>query len=43
MALIINDGPTGRDRVKLPICVLAGVWELFSNPEAVYTGHREKE
>jgi hypothetical protein len=40
MALIINDGPSGRgNRVKLPSCVLAGVRELFPDPAAVYTGH----
>lgn len=42
MALIINDGPSGRgNRVKLPTCVVAGVRELFPDPKAVYTGHRE--
>jgi hypothetical protein len=44
MALIINDGPSSHgNRVKLPNCVLAGVRELFPDPAAVYTGHREKE
>ena len=42
MALIINDGPSGRgNRLKLPNCVLMGVRELFPDPGAVYTGHQE--
>jgi len=44
MALIINDGPSGRGiRVKLPGCVLHGCRELFPDPDAKYTGHREVE
>jgi hypothetical protein len=43
MALIINDGPSGRgNRVKLPSCVVSSVRELFSDPASVYTGHVEK-
>jgi hypothetical protein len=43
MALIINDGPSGRgNRVKLPSCVVSGVRELFPDPVLVYTGHVEK-
>ncbi len=43
MALIINDGPSGRgNRVKLPSCVVSGVRELFPDPASVYTGHVEK-
>jgi hypothetical protein len=42
MALIINDGPTGRgNRLKLPTCVLSGVQGLFPNLESNYTGHCE--
>ena len=44
MALIINDGPSGHgNRVRLPNCVLTGVRELYPDPGAVYTGHREKD
>jgi hypothetical protein len=44
MALIINGGPSGSgNRLKLPTCVLTGVRELFPDPEAVYTGHKERE
>jgi hypothetical protein len=43
MALIINDGPSGRgNRVKLRSCVVFGVRELFLDPASVYTGHVEK-
>ena len=43
MALIINDGPSGRgNRVKLPSCVVSGVRGLFPDPASVYTGHVEK-
>ena len=42
MALIINDGPCGvGNRLKLPQCVLVGVRNLFPDPQAVYTGHRD--
>jgi hypothetical protein len=44
MALIINDGPSGHgNRVRLPNCVFTGVRELYPDPGAVYTGHREKD
>jgi hypothetical protein len=44
MALIINDGPTGKgNRLKLPTCVVSGVRGLFPDPESNYTGHREME
>jgi hypothetical protein len=43
MALIINDGPSGRgNRVKLLSCVVSGVRELFPDPASVYTGHVKK-
>jgi hypothetical protein len=42
MVPIINDAPSSRgNRMKLPNCVLAGVWGLFPNPEAVYTGPKD--
>jgi hypothetical protein len=42
MALIINDGPSGRgNRLKLPQCVVDGVRNLFPDPGAFYTGHKE--
>jgi hypothetical protein len=44
MALIINGGPTGYGiRLKLPVCVVDGIRELFPDPDAVYVGHKEKE
>jgi predicted metal-dependent RNase len=44
MALIINEGLSGHgNRVRLPNYVLAGVRELFPDPAAVYTGHKEKD
>ncbi len=42
MALIINDGPSGRgNRLKLPFCVVAGIREMFPDPGKVYTGHKD--
>jgi hypothetical protein len=44
MAIIINDGPTSHGtRLKLPSCVLSGVWVLFPDPESIYAGHQEIE
>ena len=44
MALIINDGPSGRgNRLRLPACVVTGVRNLFADPDGNYTGHREIE
>jgi hypothetical protein len=44
MALYINGGPSGSgNRLKLPICVLTGVRNLFPDPDAKYTGHRDLE
>ena len=42
MALIINDGPSGRgNRLKLPFCVVAGIREMFPDPGKEYTGHKD--
>jgi hypothetical protein len=42
MALVINDGPSGAGvRMRLPECVLAGVRDLFPDPDNTYTGHRD--
>jgi hypothetical protein len=30
-------------RLKLPTYVLTGIQELFTNPDAIYTGHRKLE
>jgi hypothetical protein len=44
MALIVNGGPSGKGvRVKLPECVVAGIRQLFPDPDAKYTGHRDVE
>jgi hypothetical protein len=44
MALLINGGSSGRgNRLKLPQCIVTGVWELFPDPGAYYVGHQELE